>query len=321
MTRRGFTLLELSVTLAIAGIIAAAAVSATVTIQRSFTAARIRLDQTNDARMVLEHVLDRVRTAGGGRVRPWQAVSVSCSNDSLHALPACDAGARQRRLSVLELELRGQGVVTAASGPSISILAPGGSCPISPANGYVGPTPVVLVPPETLLEAHGGASWLTAMCLPTAPCGCTMQTIGRGGVNPVPATGGAVSSAMFVGGTVARGHAATYFIDRRTLMLHKDFDNVGLAAKASLAPEVVGFDIELGYDTDADGELDLFQATPAARQMRTLRMVRVGLALAQPARDGITGTATLFGSPVGGPGDRVLSLEGTGLLRATGVFQ
>jgi prepilin-type N-terminal cleavage/methylation domain-containing protein len=321
MSRRGFTLLELSVTLAIAGIIAAAAVSATVAIQRSFTAARIRLDQTNDARMVLEHVLDRVRTAGGGRVRPWQAVSVTCSNDSLHALPACDAEARQRRLSVLELELRGQGVVTAASGPSISILAPGGSCPISPANGYVGPTPVVLVPPETALESHGGASWLTAMCLPTAPCGCTMQTIGKGGVNPVPASGGAVSSAMFVGGTVARGHAATYFIDRRTLMLHKDFDNVGFASKASLAPEVVGFDIELGYDTDADGELDLFQATPAARQMRTLRMVRVGLALAQPARDGISVKATLFGAPVGGPGDRVLSLEGTALLRATGVFQ
>ena len=34
MFRRGFTLLELSVTLAIAGIISAAAVSATVAIQR-----------------------------------------------------------------------------------------------------------------------------------------------------------------------------------------------------------------------------------------------------------------------------------------------
>jgi prepilin-type N-terminal cleavage/methylation domain-containing protein len=321
MIRRGFTLLELSVTLAIAGIISAAAVSATVAIQRSFTAARVRLDQTNDARLVLEHVLDRVRTAGGGRVRPWQAVSVTCTNDSLHDLPACNAGARQRRLSVLELELRGQGVVTAAAGPSISILAPGGSCPISPANGYVGPTPVVLVPPETALETHGGASWLTAMCIPTAPCGCTMQTIGRGGVNPVPANGGVVSSAMFVGGTVARGHAASYFIDGRTLMLLKDFDGAGTATKASLAPEVVGFDIELGYDTDADGELDRFSPTPVVGQMRTLRMVRVGLALAQRARDGISVPATLFGDPIGGPGDRVASLEGTALLRATGVFQ
>jgi hypothetical protein len=104
-------------------------------------------------------------------------------------------------------------------------------------------------------------------------------------------------------------------------MLLKDFDGAGTATKASLAPEVVGFDIELGYDTDADGELDRFSPTPVVGQMRTLRMVRVGLALAQRARDGISVPATLFGDPIGGPGDRVASLEGTALLRATGVFQ
>jgi prepilin-type N-terminal cleavage/methylation domain-containing protein len=321
--RRGFTLLELSVTLAIAGIIAAAAVSATVAIQRSFSAARTRLDQTNDARAVLEHVLDRVRTAGGGRVRPWQAVAVTCVDDGVFDLPACNGPGHQRRLHVLELEQRGQGVVAAANGATLTIAAPGGVCPISPTNGYGGATPVVIIAPESRLEQNGGASWLTAICAPTAgACGCTLQEPGMAGFNPVP-TPGTVTVASLIGGTISRGRSLSYFIDpgTRNLILLKDFNGTGFATRTELAPDVVAFDVSLGYDDNADGELDVFSPTPLAGRMRNLRMVRVGLALAKRSRDGLSVPTTIFGDPVGGVGDRTMSLEGTALVRATGVFQ
>jgi prepilin-type N-terminal cleavage/methylation domain-containing protein len=324
MKLRGFSMLELAVTLAIAGIISAAAISATVAIQRSFTAARQRLDQTNDARLVMEHVLERVRMAGGGRVRPWQAVAVTCAADAVHQLPACAAG--QRRLNVLELEATGQGTISGTSKTAgantfnFGIAAPGGVCPITAANGYVGPTPVVIVPPESRLEEQGGPAWVVARCTPTTTCGCLMDKISRGGVTILPP---GTASPSFLGGTVSRGHVSTYYVDSEntTLMLLKDFDESGDAGRTSLAPDVVAFDVRFGYDVDNDGEVDQYAVTPVAGKMRLLRMVKVGVAVGRASKDGTTMPAFLFGSQVSGEGQRAVSLDGTGLLRATGVFQ
>jgi prepilin-type N-terminal cleavage/methylation domain-containing protein len=323
MKQRGFSMLELAVTLAIAGFISAAAVTATVSIQRSFTAARVRLDQTNDARLVMEHVLDRVRMAGGGRVRPWQAVAVTCAADAFHQLPGCTAG--QRRLNLLELEIEGQGTIGSPSNEgggtfNFPIVAPGGVCPITAANGYDRPTPVVIVPPESMLEALGGPVWVAAQCTPTTGCGCRMDKISRGGVTILP-TGTASSS--FVGGTVSRGHVSTYFVDseKSTLMLLQDFDDSSQAARTSLAPDVVAFDVRFGYDENNDGEIDQYALNPVAGKMRLLRMVKVGVAVGRASKDGMTVPAFLFGSQVSHEGQRAVSLDGTGLLRATGVFQ
>jgi prepilin-type N-terminal cleavage/methylation domain-containing protein len=343
MRARGFSLLELAVTLSIAGFISAAAVSATVAIQRSFSAARVRLDQINDTRLVMEHILDKVRTAGGGRVRPWQAVAVTCAADGRTSLPAALCNPGDRQLRVLELAGTTQGVIAAACGPSdpgcaglptnkfrVLVTPPGGVCP------FVGtsPIPVVLVPPESpgttnpSCAVPDGPAWASAMCVPTTPCGCVFSetTLGKGGASIWPATG------MFcgmTGGTVAPGYVSTYFIDheKRALMLLKDFDEVGQAYPTSVAPNVVGFDARLLFDIDLDGDAELervehqLDANGKITMMNRLRMVKVGVAVGRPSKDGRTVQARLFNAWTSQEGDRAASLEGTALLRSTGVFQ
>jgi prepilin-type N-terminal cleavage/methylation domain-containing protein len=345
MRPRGFSLLELAVTLAIAGFISAAAVSATVAIQRSFTAARVRLDQINDTRLVMEHILDKVRTAGGGRVRPWQAVAVTCAADGRTSLPAASCLPGDRQLRLLELEGTTQGVIEAACGTEdnegscagfqpagnfrVRVTAPGGVCP------FVGtrPIPVVLVPPEssgtTLAQCAvpNGPAWYSAMCVPTTPCGCAFPeaAMGKGGASIWPAA----KFCALTGGTVAPGYVSTYFIDheKRALMLLKDFDEEGLAYPTSVAPNVVGFDARLLFDNNLDGDAETereahqVDANNTITMMNRLRMVKVGVAVGRPSKDGRTVQARLFNAWTSAEGHRASSLEGTALLRSTGVFQ
>jgi len=325
VSRRAFTLLEMSVALAVAGVITAAALTATVSIQRSFTTMRKRVTQADELRVTAEFVLERLRLAGGGLIRPWQAISVSCANDPLHGMPTCDAGKHQRRVHLLELESVGQGVIAAVSGTTITVKAPGGVCPLTAANGYVGPTPVVIVPAEAHLVNLGGATWRTGVCTPAVaggPCQCTLQSVGVPGFN-APPTAGSIPDGSFQNGAIARGVVTTFFVDPTTkrLNMRKDFDRSGVAESTAIAPGAVAFDVRLGYDNDNDGVINSLQTSPDLSSVATLRTVRVGLAVSTPSPDGRALTARVFGDVVGEPGQLTLSTEGTALMRASGVFQ
>jgi prepilin-type N-terminal cleavage/methylation domain-containing protein len=325
-SKRGFTLLEMSVALAVAGVITAAALTATVSIQRSFTTMRKRVTQADELRVTAEYVLERLRLAGGGLVRPWQAISVSCANDPQHPMPVCNAAKHQRRVHLLELAPVGQGVIASVSGNTVTVNAPGGACPLTTANGYVGATPVVLVPAEARLAALGGATWRTGLCTPAAvagPCQCTLQTVGQPGFNAPPAAGGSIPDADFQNGAIARGSVTTFFVDPATtrLKMHKDFGGTGVAESTAIVPGAVAFDVRLGYDNDNDGVINSLQATPDLTSVATMRTVRIGLAVSTPSPDGRALTARLFGDVVGAAGQLTLSTEGTALMRASGVFQ
>jgi hypothetical protein len=320
-------MLELLAATAIAGIITAAALSATVSIHRSFSTMRKRVAQNDELRVTSEYVLEHLRLAGGGLVRPWQAISVSCAADPLHPLPACGPAAsdHQRRLHLLELEPEGQGVIDSVTGTTIVIKAPGGNCPLT-GTGYVAGTPVVLVPPESRTSGFGGATWLTGLCGPVAagsPCRCTMLGVGQPGYNAAPASGGPIPDTFFAGGVMARGAVASFVIDdaNGTLLMHKDFGSTGVATTTPIAPDATAFDIQFGYDPDNDGIVNALRATPDLSAINTLRTVRIGLAVATPSPNGQTITARVFGDRVGATGALTSSTEGTAMMRASGVFQ
>ncbi len=322
---RGFSLIEIAASLAIAGIITASALSATMLLHRSFVTNRKLVSQSDDARISLEYVLSRVRNAGGGPVRPWQAVSIGCGNDPLHPLPACDSTSPFGRLHVVTINPGLQGVIDHVQGNTVFVVPAGSVCPIKASAPPVS-IPVVLVPPEHKLEALGGAAWRAGICvpLPETTCGCTVTpTSGVVGFS-APGTKTALTNALLAGGTVTGGTVTSFFVDPGTnaLMVLRDLEGTGVAASTGLVPTVTAFRARLGYDVDGNGVLDdplrLEQLVGAAT---ALRSVRVGLALSTTAADGVTRRARLFGSQLGGNGMMTVGLEGTAMMRASGLFQ
>lgn len=318
--KRGFSLIEIAAAIAIAGLITAAALTSTVMLQRSFVTNRKRVAQSDDVRITVEHVLARVRNAGGGPVRPWQAISVSCKDDPVHVLPPC--GPQQGRLHVVLVDPRVVGTITSVSGTRVNVANASGVCPIPSSPTMV---PVVYLPAERHLAALGGAAWRTGLCLPlSSGCGCTVATETKTIGFSVPGTDTPLTDAMFVDGTIIGGRVNSYFIDdaSKTLQVLTDLRKIGVAEITALMPTATAFEARLGYDVDGDGVLD----TPLRTEQHptapnALRSVRVGLALASLAADGTTRPAPWFGTDIRVPGTMVLSLEGTAFMRASGLFQ
>ncbi len=317
--RRGFSLIEVAAAMAIAALVAVAALQATVNLNRSFVANRKRVQQVDDGRLTLEHVLTRVRNAGGGPIRPWQAISVSCADDPNHALPACDSTNRQRRLHVAEVDASIQGKIVSVSGRTVAVRTVAGACPLPPSTFAA-----IVFPPDSQLQNLGGAAWRTGMCLPKSGCSCEL-IIGSGaaGFSP-PGDLRPVADGDFDNGTIIKGLVSSFYVDplKSALMVLSDQSRVGLAFSTALMPDVFAFDMRLLYDVDGDGGLDgTMQRTQLPTAVAALRGVRVGMALRTKAADGLTRSALLFGDTLREPGNMLISVEGSGLMRANGLFQ
>lgn len=317
--RRGFSLIEVAAAMAIAALVAVAALQATVNLNRSFVANRKRMQQVDDARTTLEHVLTRVRNAGGGPVRPWQAISVTCSDDPAHVLPPCDSANRQRRLHVAEVDPSVQGSVVSLRGRTVTVRTIAGQCPL-PATSFL----AIVFPPDRHLQSLGGAAWRTGRCVPKAGCSCELVAgSGIAGFSP-PGELRPITDDDFDNGVIIKGAATTFYVapDTSALMVLHDQARVGVAFSTALMPTVFAFDMRLLYDVDGDGGLD---ATTHRSQLSTapgaLRGVRVGMALRTKAADGLTRPAVLFGDTLREPGNMLISVEGSGLVRANGLFQ
>lgn len=307
--------------MAIAGLITAAATSATVLVHRTFSASKRRVQQSVDARITLEHMLGPIRKAGGGLVRPWQAVSTSCDDDPNHALPPCSP--LRGRLHVLQTATAGQGLIGSISGNTVNVSVIG-ACPINADLGYVTGVRVALVPPESKL-ATLGATWRTAQCTPlTSGCGCTLTNLNRPGYNPVTSDGAPVSNTDLVGGVITLAAIESYYIDpgNNALMVLSDLEGSGTAVSTALIPKAVAFEARYGYDVDDNGVLDLpLRTTPLPGGASSLRALRLGIALSTGAVAGQTIDAPFFDTRVSVPNAMVLSAEGTATMRATAVFQ
>lgn len=334
---RAFTLLELAVALAIAGIVTAAALTATVSLQKSLVATRKTTELGDDARFTLEHLLSPLRIAGGNAIRPWQAISTTCRDDPRFPLPACVTAPTRSiktRLHIVKLEPFGQCPIESLNGTQLRVAPVDGVCCVQAANGYAPsgagavPNPVVLFPRDDAgsRAKFGGSTWKARGCEPLTggQCGCQLTDTKVGYDAPAP-TGAAAVDADFVGGFVSRGNVTSYFVDPSNdhLMALFDITRTGIAIATDFTPRVVSFDTRLGYDADpVDGALDLPLVTaPNAAELDGLRVVRVGLAVASRVADDRSSTATMFGSTLNFPGKRVVASEGNATLRAVGVFQ
>jgi prepilin-type N-terminal cleavage/methylation domain-containing protein len=319
-SRRGFSLIEVAAAMAIAALVAVAALQATVNLNRSFVANRKRVQQADDGRITLEHVLTRVRNAGGGPIRPWQAISVTCATDPSHPLPACDAGNQQRRLHVAEVDPSTQGSIVSFRSRTVTVRTIAGVCPLPTTGSFT----AIIFPPDNQLQSLGGAAWRTGTCMRKSTCSCELLAgSGVAGFSP-PGDLRPSDDDDFDGGTIIKGLVSSFYVDPASsaLMVLSDQGRVGAAFSTALMPGVFAFDMRLLYDVDGDGGLDtVTQRTQLTTAPTALRGVRVDLALRTKAADGIARPASLFGDTLRETGSMLISVEGSGLVRANGLFQ
>ena len=72
--RRGFSVLELSIAMAIAGVVVAAAASSAVMVTRVLKLDAKKSAADQDTRRLVDFVLSKMQAVGGGPVRPWMAL-------------------------------------------------------------------------------------------------------------------------------------------------------------------------------------------------------------------------------------------------------
>ena len=90
MRRRAFTLLELSIALAMAGIVAAAAAATGVTVSRILKLEAKKSHADADSRRLVDFLLTNMQAVGGGPVRPWMATWLEPQGCNARAgMPAC----------------------------------------------------------------------------------------------------------------------------------------------------------------------------------------------------------------------------------------
>jgi prepilin-type N-terminal cleavage/methylation domain-containing protein len=92
--RRAFTLIEVAVTLAIAGVIVAVASTVIVQLNTTLKMQTVRLQADEEAKLLAEWLVFQMRGLGGDDLRPWEAVFVENNCVAKGDMPACDGSDR-----------------------------------------------------------------------------------------------------------------------------------------------------------------------------------------------------------------------------------
>ena len=101
MRYRAFSLVELAVSMAIAGIVVAAATTAAVNVTRLLKLEGKKSIADQDSRRLVDFVVGRMQVAGGGSVRPWMAMWHEQGCAARNGLPACDG---HDRLTIVDVD-------------------------------------------------------------------------------------------------------------------------------------------------------------------------------------------------------------------------
>ena len=102
MRHRGFTIIELAISMAIAGIVVAAATTAAVNVTRLLKLEGKKSIADQDSRRLVDFVIGRMQASGGGPVRPWMAMWHEQDCGPRDGLPDCNG---HDRLTVIDVDL------------------------------------------------------------------------------------------------------------------------------------------------------------------------------------------------------------------------
>lgn len=337
-----FTLLEAMIAIALSGVIAAAATTATMGIYATLAAKERQGTADEELRALTDLISTRIFQIGGGAVRPWSAVSSNCWRNS---------GCTQKGGSVLKFidvneNLPQATIATADAGvTSVTISPVAGRCPTA---AWPELTSVVVLP---AVQAGGG--WVAGRCRKQAPCGCRIEALttgpARGGLpaapspNEMPAPDVNASRTFPTGhfntGTIAPAEvvAITFDAASHSLIESRDFGQNGQFLSRRLSDQVYEFRVQYGFDANENGYLDPMEPLstdrspwtsifdprdislqPAATKQapQSLRSLRFGLIVGAPASTrGVASRASIFAESAAS--ETAVSSTSALLLRAT----
>jgi prepilin-type N-terminal cleavage/methylation domain-containing protein len=277
--RRGFTVLEFAIALAIAGIVVSSAASMAVALSKSMRYEERRAQVDTDARRLVDFLIGNAQATGGGVVRPWMALWLEEDCSARNGLPGC---AGSDRLTLLDVDTnRASCSITALSDTELTVPPPdstskccfdwSGSVVEGPPNQY----------DNTMLLFVRGDRWVmrkaVAKVASTTECKITLAdvnpldaeettpAVGRGDGEREP-----LSLADLVGGTAVPVRPRTLFVDHaeHRMMEWFDLDLDGTAEGDEPAelrvvfPGVYDFQAATTYDgAPEDGRLLLGPST------------------------------------------------------------
>lgn len=334
--KRAFSLVELMVAVAISGVVTAAATTATVSIYRSTLALEQASFAHEEAKTIVDTLSTRLLQVGGGKVRPWSAISNGCFLSNAGALTVVNSGncsgTGGTRLDFLDVDVSARQLTlstTAGDVTSSKAVVPliAGVCPLTPANGFPAAGVDVIVLP---VEAAGGG-WLARRCVPQAsPCQCNLTPLGGAGAVDV----GAVSTQTLTGGQLVVGQSVSFEVDTpsHTLFERRDVDNDGAVERRIVSDRVFELRLQFGYDAaPEDGVFDGTWVTPIDTRPTTtttnapplMRMARVGVIVGArvTSKASLSQSASVFGNTaVSNTGFYLKSAESAVTMRNLLVF-
>lgn len=288
--RRGFTLLEMMVAMAMAGVLAASALGAGMAIHNVLVDTRRRVVVWDEAKRVEEALLSRVQEAGGDPMAANQSIIVedNCGVDAARGLPDC-AGAD--RITIMRASSATLSCEVAPSGATLKDPNHPTSCCITAA--FTGPAVLLAFDGDIItLDLH---SPNPASCQVTAP-------MGQG--NPGPKTLKPGVLALLGPGNIetifprSKGSNGEY-----ELMVWKDAGTPGNGQVDAnelelFADRLWDFQIALGYDSspeDGDvvdnnsgsdewlGNAEVVSGLPTGVSASQLRMIDIAVAVGVPS--------------------------------------
>ncbi len=281
---RGFTLIELTVATVVSGLIAAAAVSASMQLIAQGNRLGQQATADEEAKMLLDVLTTELQQVGGGSVRPQSALVVDDDCGALTiesvSLAACDSS---DRIHFTSFEARPFSI-SSVTGDQVLISnridadndGSADDCPT-----LNGDTFDVFMQDQVMVlhQPNVTAGWATRRC--NSPindpngtgCGCDLATTASG-----YETEPDVTNANYDGGTMTLGAVYTVFRDPsdNTLRMVRP-DDAGEPSVAMLAPHIFDIQFEYGFDTDSDNKVDTFAPNYDSNSPGGLRTLRIGL--------------------------------------------
>lgn len=311
---RAFTLIELMVALAIAGVVFAAATSSVVVVVNTLKQTEKQIQIDIETKILAEYLSSKLRVIGGGALRPWHGIHLEENWN----------GDGSDRLTVLELasENDSECVITQHNNGAAIKFDRDDCCIDSSWSGK-----------QLLVASKGAEKWLSVFStgVNVSPgASCQIIDSGGNGLGKSKATHTASESPDFTGGTLVAVRVIRYWldVDHHQLKMDVSSDNANTFETQILADNVYDLQFALGYDVaPIDGKITntgsindewlgnavgdgLGNAGLVNAKEHELRMLQVGVAVGGSV-SGMSGRAQILNGP-----ERVLD---NGLLRSVGA--
>lgn len=269
---RAFTLIEVAVTTAIAGVIVAVASTMVVQIMGAVRIAQVRIQADEEAKLLGEWLVFQMRGLGGDELRPWQSIAVDNDCGAVGDLPACD-GSDRITVTVVDPNFGSCRIGSAAGANLISDLID--SPPLGNGDGLpskaddtccldvfkgaaTAPSPWEGRQAQLIDGADDSKVFPLSLGNRTSANGddCAINVPGNLPAGATPAGGRLVIATQK---TFFRSPVATAKLQANTLyeFVDRNFDNIIDDGELTLiADNVYDLQLSMGYDQDGNGRID-----------------------------------------------------------------